>query len=166
MVNSSQRVVVDTNVPIVANGRRTHADTACQRACIEAIKEAYNGRTVVLDQEGLIMNEYEKYLNRSGEPGAGDAFFKYLFMHSCAPDRVHRVSITQIEDEQRGFEELPVNSVDPGDRKFVAAALVANAAIVNATDSDWNAQQSFLDCCGLVVEQLCPQHADKCPRAT
>ena len=112
------------------------------------------------------MDEYKKHLHRSGEPGAGDAFFKYLFQHGYTPGCVHRVSLTPINDERRGFEELPVNGFDPEDRKFLAAALVANAAIMNATDSDWHEQQSFLLHRGLVVEQLCPQHAVKREQAS
>lgn len=105
------------------------------------------------------MAEYARHLNRRGEPGVGDAFFKYLDMHGHAGRRVHWVSLTPIEDERRGFEELPENDFDLGDRKFLAAALEANAAIMNATDSDWAEQQSFLSRCGLEMEQLCPQHA-------
>ncbi len=121
-----------------------HADVACQLACIEAIKETYNNRLVVLDHGELILDEYAKHLNRSGEPGADDAFFEYLFMHGYTPSRVHRVSLTQIGDESRGFAELPVNGFDPGDRKFLVAALVADAAIINATDGDWHEQRACL----------------------
>lgn len=154
-------VVVDTNVAVVANGRDTHADVTCQLACVRAISETYNKRAVVVDEGDLIMDEYAKHLHRSGEPGAGDAFFKHLFQHSYGSDRVRRVSLTPCDDDQRGFAELPVNSFDPDDRKFVAAAVVANAAIMNATDSDWHEQRAFLDCLGVTIEQLCPQHAIK-----
>lgn len=153
--------MVDTNVAIAANGRGTHADVACQLACVEAISETYNRRPVVLDDGDLIMDEYAKHLHRSGEPGAGDAFFKYLFQHRYVSDRVLGVSLTPSDDLRRGFAELPVNSLDPGDRKFLAAALVANAAIMNATDSDWHEQRAFLERLGVAVEQLCPQHAIK-----
>ena len=107
------------------------------------------------------MDEYAKHLHRSGEPGAGDAFYKYLCLHEYTPGCVRRVSVTPVKDENRGFEELPANSLDPADRKFLAAALVANATIMNATDSDWHEQRSLLEDHGLVVEQLCPQHAVK-----
>ena len=106
------------------------------------------------------MDEYAKYLCHSGEPGAGDAFFKYLFQHSYVPDHVRRVSLTR-SDDCRGFAELPKNSFDPDDRKFLAAALVANAVIMNATDSDWHEQRAFLERLDLAVEQLCRQHASK-----
>jgi hypothetical protein len=36
------------------------------------------------------------------------------------------------DDEQTGFDELPVNSLDRSDRKFLAAALVSGATVINA----------------------------------
>ena len=43
----------------------------------------------------------------------------------------------------RGFEELPVNRLDRADRKFLATAVVGNAPILNATDSDWDEQKEL-----------------------
>lgn len=161
MASERERVVVDTNVAVAANGRDTHADVACQLACVHAISKAYNKQQVVLDDGDLIMNEYAKHLHRSGEPGVGDAFFKYLFQHSDMPDYVRRVSLTPCDDVHQGFAELPVNSFDPDDRKFLAAAVVANATIMNAMDSDWHEQRTLIERLGVAVEQLCPQHAIK-----
>ena len=58
-----KEVVVDTNVPVVANGRNTHANEACQAACIKAIKSIWSGqrkRIVILDDKDEIMDEYQK----------------------------------------------------------------------------------------------------------
>ena len=44
--------------------------------------------------------------------------------------------MTPTEDDRRGFEELPENTFDPSDRKFLAVAIVANAVVLNATDTD------------------------------
>ena len=164
-MNSQRGVVVDTNVAIVANGRDTHAAVECQLTCVKALAEiCHDNRPVVLDHGDLIMDEYATHLHRSGEPGAGDAFYKYLCQHDYTPGCVRRVSLTPVKDESRGFEELPANSLDPGDRKFLAAVLVANATIMNATDSDWHERRSLLEDHGLVVEQLCPQHVVKSAR--
>ena len=64
--------------------------------------------------------------------------FKHVFDHGYDKSRVRRVSITPSSDDRRGFEELPENDLDKSDRKFLATALVAGAAILNATDSDWS----------------------------
>ena len=75
--------------------------------------------------------------------------------------RVRQVAITPCSNERRGFQELPENELHQKDRKFLAAALVAQADILNATDSDWRQQEEFVIRLGVAVIQLCPQHASK-----
>ena len=160
-------VVVDTNVPVVANGRDTdQADEACQLACIKAIVEVQESRRVVLDDQGhppaspegyrTIWDEYKDNLNFPGEPGVGDKFLKYVYDNQYTESRIRRVPITGIDDDKRGFKELPRNNLDPSDRKFLAAAVVAKAPILNATESDWHEQQALLDRLSIEVTQLCP----------
>ena len=62
---------------------------------------------------------------------------------------------------RRGFAELLENELDPSDRKFLAVAVVAQAEILNATDSDWSEQEALTSDLGVRVRQLCPQHASK-----
>ena len=69
--------------------------------------------------------------------------------------------VSQIEDAGRGFKELPPNAFDRSDRKFLAVAVVANATVVNVTDSDWNESAALVSGLGVEVRQLCPQHATK-----
>lgn len=160
-------VVVDTNVAIVANGRGTHADLACQAACVERLRAVVAGERVVVDeQEQLghrfsgIIAEYAEHLNHAGAPGVGDAFFKHVFDNQYQPTRCLRVELTPSTDD-RGFSELPPNSLDPSDRKFLAAAVVSGTAILNATDSDWMENAALLNNLSVKVHQLCPQHAAK-----
>lgn len=41
-------VIIDTNVPLTANGRATHADLDCQMACLERLVEIqHQGRVLV-----------------------------------------------------------------------------------------------------------------------
>ncbi len=155
----SGKVVVDTNVPVVANGRDTHADKPCRLDCIKAIRDVRSHGTVVLDDQDLIFEEYRKNLNFKGEPGVGDAFFKHVFDHMYSQSRVSLVRITCVNDGQQGFAELPRNTLDPDDRKFLAVAIVANAPILNATDSDWRQQSALLHSLSVTAKQLCPQHA-------
>lgn len=150
--------VVDTNVPIVANGRNTHADLLCQQACIEELRALVTGAVVVIDESGLILEEYAQRLRWAGAPGVGDAFFRHVFDHQHQPDRVQRVSITPINDDGRGFAELPSNDLDPSDRKFLATASVARASILNATDGDWHENQALTAELGVTVRELCPHH--------
>jgi len=151
--------VVDTNVAIVANGRDTHADEHCRLACVKKLNSVTTRSIVAIDDVGCILAEYASHLTRPGGPGVGDAFFKHLFDYQYDPRRVLRVAVTPSEDDRRGFEELPENTFDRSDRKFLAVAVVANAVVLNATDSDWNEHQELMDDLGVEINQLCPQHA-------
>ena len=153
--------VVDTNVAIVANGRRTHAGLRCQLTCVERLKSVAAGEVVAIDVGNSILEEYTKYLNFSGMPGVGDVFFKHVFTHQYREDRVRRVDITPSKDDRRGFEELPENTFDRSDRKFLAVAVVAKAAVLNATDSDWEMHEALVNRLGVKVNQLCPRYALK-----
>lgn len=155
-------VVVDTNVAVAANGRNTHASLACQYKCVEFLERLVSPskRTrIILDEPGLIFAEYSNYLNYKGQPGAGDKYFKYLHDHMYQGRKIRLVPITPIADEARGFSELPNNSVDKSDRKFLATALAAGAAVVNALDSGWHRQADFIADLGVNVQQLCPDQA-------
>ena len=153
--------VVDTNVAIAANGRNTHADPDCQRACIRELLGVCRGKVVAIDDSDRIFEEYSHHLSFAGAPGVGDMFFKYIHDHKWNPTRVSRVSITCSNDDSRGFEELPENKLDKSDRKFLATAVSARAAILNATDSDWSEQEALTSQLGVQVRQICPQHATK-----
>ena len=65
-------------------------------------------------------------LNRP--PGAGDKFFKHVFDNGYKPAHVRRVRITPTDDDGRGFEELPVNSLDRADRISVGFRSVLSRA--------------------------------------
>jgi len=157
--------VVDSNVAIVANGKANHASKQCELRCVEFLEAAVSDKLkyiVCLDLHGKIVDEYRSYLSYSGQPGTGDIFFKFLHDNMYGDKRVKLVSITPIDDETRGFDELPVNTLDPSDRKFLAVARVAKAKIVNATDSDWHEQHALTKSLHVAVEQLCPEHATDC----
>ena len=153
--------VVDTNVAIAANGRGTHADERCQLACVQRLRSLAAGDTVAIDRAGLILNEYKKHLHFSGIPGVGDMFFKHVFNNQSQSKYVRRVAVTPTGDPARGFEELPKNTFDPSDRKFLAVAVVAQAVVLNATDSDWGEQRALTGKLGVEVRELCPQHVSR-----
>lgn len=153
--------VVDTNVTVVANGRNIHADEQCQLACIERLESLTENKVIAIDERGEILKEYARHLSFSGHPGVGDKFFKYIVDYQHRYDRIRMVEVTPSDDDQRGFEELPANCFDHSDRKFLAVAVVANAVVLNATDSDWSQQSSLMDSLDVKVDQICPQHASR-----
>ncbi len=158
--------VVDTNVAIAANGRDTHADAECQRACVKELAAARRD-VIVVDDKDLIFKEYldnlrpkdQQRKTRKEDPGF--LFFRHIRDYQWGGERVRRVPITPCSDHRRGFEELPVNDLDPSDRKFLATAVVGEADILNATDSDWGQQEELTKGLGVEVRQICPQHASK-----
>ena len=156
--------VIDTNVAVAANGRATHADRQCQLACVEKLASLVARDVVAIDDQRAILDEYRINLRSSGMPGTGDMFYKHVLNHQYQNDRVRTFAVTPIDDDARGFEELPENSFDPSDRKFLAVAVVARAVVLNATDSDWHDHQPLMDRLGVEVNQLCPQHASKTGR--
>lgn len=153
--------VVDTNVAIAANGRNTHADNQCRLACVEKLQDVVENQVIAVDDQGAIVGEYSRHLNHSGRPGVGDMFFKHVFNNQYQGARVRRVPVTPLADEGRGFDELPPNSFDPSDRKFVAVAVAGGAVVLNATDSDWDEHAALMSSLAVEVHQLCPQHSTK-----
>ena len=159
--------VVDTNVLVVANGRDIHADEGCQLACIETLEEIETGGVIVLDQLGFILDEYAKHCQRAGEPGVGDAFFKYAFDNQYIQSKCILIGIRKLPGDPGNFQEFPnkpaLKSFDPSDRVFVAVAIACrgNPLICNATDSDWAEFESALQKEGIIVKQVCPKYARK-----
>ena len=117
--------------------------------------------TVAIDDNDAILKEYINNFSRSGGRSVGDQFFIHVINKQYDETRVQRVAVTPIDDERRSFEELPENTFDRSDRKFLAVAVSAEAVVLNATDSDWGEQRELMDGLGVKVEQLCPQHASK-----
>lgn len=154
--------VIEANVAIAANGKNTHASLECQLTCVDFLSRLVAGKEIVaIDELGLILDEYSKHLNYSGQPEVGDEFFKYLHDHQYYPDRVLRVLVTPNDIPERGFDELPINSMDPSDRKFLVVALVSDSVVFNALDSDWHENIQSIKEIGVEVAQLCPNHACK-----
>ncbi len=66
--------VVDTNVPIVANEKSEQASHKCVMACSKKIKEITENGVIAIDDQWLIIKEYQNKLRSQGEPGLGDKF--------------------------------------------------------------------------------------------
>ena len=153
-------VVVDTNVLVVANGKHEPAQAQCIGACIDALATARTG-LVVIDDAQQILGEYHRHCSFAGQPGVGDAFFKWLWQRQA--DSRHCLVVHITPHPKRGFAEFPADeqlaTFDRSDRKFVAVALAAGDAppILNASDTDWWLARHALDANGLTVKFLCPE---------
>jgi hypothetical protein len=154
---------MDTNVAVVANGRAPQARDGCVETCISRLLAMRNHHRVLLDERGLILDEYRQHLSPSGQPGPGDAFFKWLWYNQANPEHCRQVPVTPIDDAHRSFEEFPddpdLTGFDRNDRKFVAVALGSGeqAPILNATDRDWWEHRAALLRHGVQIQFLCPE---------
>lgn len=152
------RRVVDTNVPIIANGRYDGSGEPtidCQMASIEFLEKLLDRGKVVLDLAGEIQMEYHTYLNPHGQPGVGDRF--YLTVLQSGLDKVQRIALERSDDGE--YADLPRPIIDagfdPSDRKFAALAKKEGIPVVNATDSDWAEAIDVLNASGINVIFLC-----------
>ena len=66
------RAVVDTNVAVTANRRRTHASISCQIRCIERLDALVAGGVILIDDRQLILSEYRNQLTPTKGPVDGD----------------------------------------------------------------------------------------------
>jgi len=156
-------VVVDTNVPVAANGGSA-LEPECVAASATALHAIMRGGRVYLDDLGGIVQEYRRNLHASGEPGPGDAFLRWVLTHEWGGEWVIRVPITPVmHGEEPTFVELPDPPegvrYDPSDRKFlaVAAAHPERPPILEAGDSKWWGWREALSEAGVRIHFLCPE---------
>jgi hypothetical protein len=158
--------VVDTNVPVAANAR-SHAVPECVIACVDELLGVRANGLIVLDRLGLIVAEYMDHLSLSGEPGAGDAFMKWVWTVQADETLCEQVTLTPIAvNGSEDFLEFPTDpglaAFDRSDRKFVAAALTSinNPTVINALDSDWSNHHIALVRNGVSIRYVCPHHVN------
>jgi hypothetical protein len=153
------RWVVDTNVPVVANGNEALAgqrpSLTCREAAVKFLLEVSTKGKVVVDMAGAIQDEYRRNLNPAGQPGVGDRFLHLIFYSD--PKIVERVDLLVNDDGQ--YSDLPPalieSGFDPSDRKFAALACKENISVVNAVDSDWIEHAQILVDEEISVRHLC-----------
>lgn len=110
---------------------------------------------IVIDIDGLIQEEYRRYLSPRGQPGVGDRF--YLEIINSNPEKILRVELPRREDGE--YEDLPQILIDtrfdPSDRKFAAIAKRERIPVINATDSDWVNHKKELAESNIRVTHIC-----------
>lgn len=154
-------VVVDTNVALAADGKADQASPQCVLRCLQELVAIRNGRQVLLDDKGLILQEYLKQKPHGFPQGPGDAFLVWVYDNQANPEHIQVMPVTPLNGDLRGFAEFPddveLMMFDQDDRKFVAVALVSGDAppILNATDTDWWIHRNALARNGVHVEFLC-----------
>ena len=156
------KAIVDTNVPLVANGKADQASEDCVETCIDKLMEITQGNVkLVLDDLRRIIGEYRNKLNPGGFPGVGDAFLKWVEINWANPQQCDLVSITPIDGLETNFQEFPTDPAltdfDPDDRKFIAVALAHSEKppILQAVDNRWWHYHDALQQNGVTVDFIC-----------
>ncbi len=155
--------IVDTNVPLVANGVSDMTDD-CVDACTIFIQGFKLGELkVVIDDMYLIITEYQKKLKSKGQAKVGDLFLNWVLTNQTNPNRVKQVNITPQPPSEYDFVEFPeslnIIGIDNSDKKFIALAKAFQGAapIAQAADSKWIGWVTALREEGIEVEFLCYQ---------
>ena len=152
---------MDTNVPIVANGRADPSkggrspSLTCRLAAMDFLEETLRTRRVLLDLAGEIQVEYRRYLNPKGQPGVGDRFYLQILM--SAPAHIERIDLPRGADgAYHDFaDDATLDGFDRSDRKFAALARRASAPVANATDFDWLHHRAGLAVHGINIHFVC-----------
>lgn len=167
-------VVIDTNVLMVANEdfppAQVDEDGNDVQACITRLQEIQSGESaerVVLDEEDRLLNEYQQTLRSSRQPSTGHAFLHWLYQAGWNDRSCDRVQVTCLDEAEQIFKEFPghpqLADFDVADRKFVATANAhpAKPTILQAVDAKWMGWEGALNECGINIEWLCRETAEK-----
>lgn len=152
--------VIDTNVLLVANGSHQGASPACRAECVRRLLAQQQSGVTVIDDAYAIFSEYQNKTTPNQPKGVGDAFLKWLLQNQGNAARVHRITIT--ETEQDTYSEFPDAALQPqfdaADRKFAAVAYAhpERPPVWQAADCKWLAWWPVLQKNGVSVEFLCP----------
>jgi hypothetical protein len=153
---NGDRVVVDTNVGIIANGDES-VDPSCELACVRFLRDLVRRGGLALDSGDRIFTEYRRHLQLSGEPGVGDVFMRWVATNRFNAALCEQVAITHVGPDETDFAEFPddpaLAGFDPSDRKFVAVAAAPNGPrpIHVAADRGWRKHETALGSHGVTI---------------
>ncbi|MNG81814.1 hypothetical protein D3C79_404760 [compost metagenome] len=157
------KVVIDTNVLLVANSQHPDVSDECIEECVLRLQGMQARGVTVIDDGYRILGEYQNKTHITPPKGVGDVFLKWLLRNIGNQQRVELVRLN--ETEKDCFVEFPDPQLEPlfdaPDRKFAA---VANAhpdkpPIWQAADCKWLDWWPALAVHGVHVDFLCPNDA-------
>lgn len=152
--------IVDTNVPLVAQGTATQMSGNCILNCVNFLERLFQGHFIlVIDSDYHLIGEYSNQMNKGSQYQYGNRFLKWIYNNQANPCKIKTVEINQLDEFN--FKEVPQSLIDIGfdnsDRKFVAVAIANNnrASIAQAADSKWIGWDEALISEGITVHFLC-----------
>lgn len=162
------KFIIDTNVLLAANKMSGQLEESDKDVCIDFLINSKENKSIIyIDSKGLFFKEYFKKNSRSGQPGVGDQFAKWLYDNQNNRKVCKIIIITPLDKNGNSFEEFIVpkelDKFDSSDRKFVAVSLACKnePEICNASDSDWWIYKKDLKKIGLKIKFICPGQVQK-----
>jgi hypothetical protein len=156
------KVVIDTNVLLVANGQHGDVSPDCVAECVKRLQTMQESGVTVIDDGYRILGEYLHKTSINPPKGVGDVFLKWLLRQSGTA-QVEQVALS--ESAKDIFVEFPDPVLellfDAPDRKFVAVAHAHpdKPVIWQAADCKWLDWWPALRAKGVKVQFLCPDNA-------
>lgn len=150
------RIVIDCNVLIAANARKTHVSSECSAAAGRWLGEVIESHTMLDDLDDLAFHEYKTHCNFKGQPGVGDRFFRWYILNRAVEDKVDRINIGLTHEDHRAKIPTALHSFDPSDLKWIALYCRGSGdAIIQAGDSDYEEHGAELSSEKINVHNLC-----------
>lgn len=146
--------VVDTNVPIVANGDNDDVTFECRFQAVDFLEKLMAGGRLIVDQGGEVEGEYFGRL-RFGYPGVGNRFIQHFF--NAHSDRIDRLELGAKAND--GYAEVKfrgaLKNFDKSDWKFAALSIIAKRPVYVTVDTDWAISEAHLKDIGVKLRFLC-----------
>lgn len=157
------KVVIDTNVLLVANGKHKDVSAECQIECIKWLDKIKNHGVVVIDDGYRILGEYLHKTKPNQPKGVGDTFLKLLLQRQANNKYVEAVNINGTDKFKEFPDAVLQDAFDPPDRKFVAVANthVEKPPILQAADCKWLDWWQALNQHDVKVEFICKKDVCK-----
>lgn len=147
--------MVDTNVLITANGP-IGGNPECAANAARYVQDITSNHVLLEDNLGETLAEYKRHLSGSGQPGVGDAFFKWYMNNRWTKERIEQVDF-DLTRTLSSYVPAALQAFDNDDHKWIAIFLEGGAQeIANCSDSDWARCKDALSSAGILVNEICP----------
>jgi hypothetical protein len=157
--------IVDTNVPLVAQGTATHMSDNCVFNCANFLLKLFEGEFIlVIDNDYHLIGEYQNQMPKGSQAQYGNRFLRWIYTNQANPQKIKTVEINKLDEFN--FKEVPRSIIDIGfdnsDRKFVAVAIANEnqASIVQAADSKWIGWEEALNKEGVSIHFICREELE------
>lgn len=157
--------IVDTNVPLVAQGSSIQMSNDCILNCASFLDQLFQGHfLLVIDNGYHLIDEYQNQMDKGTQYHYGNRFLKWVYTNQANPKKIKTVEINQLDEFN--FKEVPQSIIDIGfdnsDRKFIAVAIANQnqASIAQAADSKWIGWENDLEKEGIKVLFLCKKELE------